>query len=228
MNMRQILHLANSVVPRSWKNTRLYHIAVYLLRPHNSIYPAEGYGSETWEEIPPYSATMARSILERFHPRTVIDVGCGAGALLEAFRDLNCAGHGLEYSDAGLAFCRRRGLSVQKFNIEKDQFDHRQYDTAVSFEVAEHLAPWSAKSFVKLLCNLSPLVIISAATPGQGGTAHINEQPHSYWIKKFRDNGYYFDDVQSLQVRTEWKDANVPLFYTNNVMVFCRSAQRTQ
>jgi len=224
--MRQVLRLANGVILESFKKSRLYHLMVYLFRPYNSIYAAEGYSPETWEGVPPYSATMARSILERYRPRTVIDVGCGAGALLGAFRDLNCAGHGLEYSEAGLAFCRRRGLSVEKFDIEKDTFDHRKYDAAISFEVAEHLAPWSAKTFVKLLCDLSPLVIVSAATPGQGGTAHVNEQQHSYWIKKFLDNGYYFDEAQSLHLRAEWNNANVPSFYSNNVMVFHRAAQR--
>jgi hypothetical protein len=65
---------------------------------------------------------------------------------------------------------------------------------------------------MKLLCNLLPFVIIPAAPPGQGGTAHVNEQPHSHWIKKSCDDRYCFDEVQSLQLRTEWKNANVFLF----------------
>ena len=145
---------------------------------------------------------MAGVIFDRFHPCAVIDVGCGTGALLEAFRNLGCDVRGREYSDAGLAYCRRRDLLVEKFNIEKDCIANgEQYDLAVSFEVAEHLPSWSADRYVELLCGLAPLVVMSAATPGQGGHGHINEQSHAYWIEKFRERSYPMDEIASRTFR---------------------------
>jgi 2-polyprenyl-3-methyl-5-hydroxy-6-metoxy-1,4-benzoquinol methylase len=166
---------------------------------------------------------MAKSMVDCFQPRTVIDVGCGTGALLEAFRNLNCQVCGLEYSEAALAYCRKRELPVRKFNIGRDQIDRKQYDLAVSFEVAEHLAPWTAERFVDLLCRSSSLVVISAAIPGQGGVDHINEQPRSYWIAKFKRRSFVLDEKTTNQFSSDWKLAGISLWYHENVMVFERS-----
>jgi hypothetical protein len=100
--------------------------------------------------------------------------------------------------------------------------DGKRYDAAVSFEVAEHLSPWTADKFVNLLCKLSPLVVMSAATVGQDGAGHVNEQPHSYWIEKFKMRGYLFDRENSDQFSAEWKLAGVASWYHNNVMGFVR------
>jgi SAM-dependent methyltransferase len=168
---------------------------------------------------------MAKTITERFQPKTVIDVGCGTGALLEAFGGLGCEARGLEYSEAALAYCRRRKLSVRKFNLEKDSPDEPRYDLATSFEVAEHLAPWAAKRYVGLLCALSPLVVMSAATPGQGGRDHINEQPQSYWIKKFKRCNYLFDENSSRELSLDWRTLGVTSWYRDNLMVFAQIPQ---
>src|SRR5262249_48198784 len=94
----------------------------------------------------------------------------------------------------GLRYCRARGIIVTKFDIEQDipisMLAGPRYDIAISLDVAEHLPEKVADRYVGLLCGLSSIVIFSAATPGQGGTDHVNEQPHSYWIEKFSACGY--------------------------------------
>jgi 2-polyprenyl-3-methyl-5-hydroxy-6-metoxy-1,4-benzoquinol methylase len=200
----------------------VYQTARHLIRPHDYIYDKIYYDNDVESEAFNSANVMARSMVQCFRPKTVIDIGCGTGALLAAFKGLNCEVKGLEYSEAGLAYCRKRNLSVRKFNIEKDSLGEEQYDLAVSFEVAEHLPAWSAKRYVKLLCKLSPLVVMSAATPGQGGRDHINEQPHSYWQRKFDVNGYSFDQDTSKKFSKAWRAAGAAFWYCDNVMVFLR------
>jgi SAM-dependent methyltransferase len=210
------LGLAGTVVRRS----RLLKIAAHLMRPHNSIYHQD-YFAETVEGPAKQSASvMAASIFKSFHPNTVIDVGCGTGALLAAFRDLGCDVLGLEYSDAALAYCRERNLPVRKFNVVKDHLEIMRHDLAVSFEVAEHLPSWSARRYVNLLCSISPLIVTSAATPGAGGTDHVNERPHSYWIDRFAKKEYNFDRICSQKLSSAWRAAGVAYWYCDNVMVF--------
>jgi 2-polyprenyl-3-methyl-5-hydroxy-6-metoxy-1,4-benzoquinol methylase len=229
-----IREVIKNIVPASMRETirssigasimpsRFRIIAKHVMRAHATTYDKDYYDTAVEPGAVQSAAVMAKSIVECFEPKTIIDVGCGTGALLEAFRNLNCRVFGLEYSDAGLAYCRRRNLAVRKFNIGKDRIDAELYDVAVSFEVAEHLSPWLANRFVDLLCNLSPLVIMSAATPGQGGKDHVNEQPQSYWVEKFRRNGYVFDESISDQFSSDWKSAGAASWYYNNVMVFAR------
>jgi SAM-dependent methyltransferase len=188
------------------------------LIPHNLLY-GKKYFSYVEEHASPAAKIMAKSLYEWRHPSTVIDVGCGTGALLAAFRELGCKVQGFEYSDTALEYCFARGLSVRKFNITRDVTSARA-DLAVSFEVAEHLPARDADRFVSVLCSLSSHIAISAATPGQGGRDHCNEQPKSYWIEKFERSGYVFDARISRKLSDEWRVPEVAFWYRDNVMIF--------
>lgn len=66
----------------------------------------------------------------------------------------------------------------------------RRFDLALCIEVAEHLPESAAGTLVDTLCRHADAILFSAATPGQGGFSHVNEQPHDYWTAKFRQRGY--------------------------------------
>ena len=220
--------LTRGVIPASIKASKPYGKLrgklQGLLASHNSIYDADNYAD--WIEPPAVQSAgpISNSIILQFSPKSVIDVGCGTGALLAAFRERGCLVTGIEYSDAALHHCRARGLTVTKFDLNQDirtsMFSGSQYDIAISLEVAEHLPEKVADRFVGLLCGLSSIVIFSAATPGQGGTDHVNEQPHSYWIEKFSARGYSHDGTNSKKFAQEWSAAHVANFYYENIMVF--------
>ena len=108
--MNMLMRFAKTAV----RNSRLLRLAAHVVRPYNAIYHRDYY-AETVEEPACQSATvMAASMIDAFKPRTIVDVGCGTGALLEAFRQMGCDVFGLEYSDAALAYCRQRGLPVKQ------------------------------------------------------------------------------------------------------------------
>jgi glycosyltransferase involved in cell wall biosynthesis len=88
-------------------------------------------------------------------------------------------------------------------------------------EVAEHIPARLADSFVNLLCSYSSIIVFSAATPGQGGTDHVNEQPHEYWIEKFWQRGFGWDKDRSIQWRSIWRQKGTASWYSKNLMVFC-------
>lgn len=73
--------------------------------------------------------------------------------------------------------------------------DGERFELAMSLEVGEHLSPNRADGFVDDLVGLADAVLWSAATPGQGGYGHINEQPHAYWAERFEDRGYACSNV---------------------------------
>ena len=70
----------------------------------------------------------------------------------------------------------------------------RKFSLAQSLEVAEHLPESVANLFVESLCRHSDMVLFSAATPGQGGENHINEQTYGYWRDLFQQHGYAMYD----------------------------------
>lgn len=165
--------------------------------------------------------TIANSVFSQFRPRRVIDVGCGTGALLAQFAAKGVEVKGLEYSDVALEACKKRGLEAHKFDIEQSrQPDLGSFDVSMCFEVAEHIAAEYANRLVDMLIGFAPRVVFTAATPGQGGTDHVNEQPHEYWMEKFEERGYPIcSDITKLW-KEEWKKNDVAGFYWRNVMVF--------
>ncbi|MBI1783838.1 class I SAM-dependent methyltransferase [Candidatus Sumerlaeota bacterium] len=213
---------------RIYSHPGLIRLLRRIMRPivrtarHQEIYNAQYY-ADMDRAAGQAAEVMAATIAAALRPIRLIDAGCGTGALLAAIRAQGINGKGFEYSDAGLDYCRRRNLDVEKFDLLNDSPPpDGKFDVAVSMEVAEHLPESGADRFVELLCALAPVIVFTAARPGQGGRDHINEQPHSYWIEKFAARGFEFDKSTSLQWRADWKSKRIPFWYHQNVMLFKR------
>jgi SAM-dependent methyltransferase len=188
--------------------------------PHDAIYTAL-YFAELDVTASSSAPAIATSIARRFEPRSVIDVGCGTGALLAALKQLGVATLGLEHAEAARVVCRQRGLDVRDFDLEGDtDAAGDRFDLAVCLEVAEHLPARAGDRLVALLCRIAGTVLFTAATPGQGGTDHVNERPHAYWVARFRRHGFTLDEGPTRAIRAEWRAAGTADWYSCNALVF--------
>jgi trans-aconitate methyltransferase len=194
---------------------------------HDSIYDDEYYDRDVEGPASHAAPIIAESIIERFSPRTLIDVGCGTGAMMAAFKERGVVVEGLDYSAAAVKRCSARGLTVTRFDIENAVGSpNKTFDIAISMEVAEHLPESKAEKFVHLLSRLAPTILCTAAGPGQGGTDHVNLKPKQYWIDLFRKEGANFDDRSTTILAARWAQNNVADFYHSNLMIF--SASRSE
>jgi SAM-dependent methyltransferase len=177
------------------------------------------------------SATaMAQSIFDLIRPSRVVDYGCGTGSFLAAMRKTGCFVVGTELVPAARRMCDQKFVPTVPLDLASVQPDHALggADLATCFEVAEHLPATAALGLVRLLVETAPVVIFSAATPGQGGKGHVNEQPHDYWVSLFRQAGCAYESETSLAFREYWKRSGVAPWYANNAMVFRRDCDRVK
>jgi hypothetical protein len=167
------------------------------------------------------SATvMVPLVLDFLSVRSVCDVGCGVGAWLRCWREsgvediLGIDGDYVERDQLMIPPTRFRSADLcQPIRCE------RNFDLAMSLEVAEHLPESRAASFVADLAMLAPVVLFSAAVPGQGGTNHINERWPDYWAVLFDRVGFATFDVLRPAV---WVNDAVQFWYRQNTLLFCR------
>ena len=166
---------------------------------------------------------IAETIVDRFHPQAVIDVGSGSGALLAALQRRGVPRlAGLEGSEEGLRRSRRLRVNAGFCDLTQPFRLGPQFDVAVCLEVAEHLPADVADQFAGCLASGPDVLVFSAATPGQGGENHVNEQPHDYWIEKLRAHGFAVDEEMTARVREEWSERAVASWYCRNVIFFRR------
>lgn len=181
------------------------------------------YDDAFFEGIDNHSLNSARLIvpmlLELVQPSSVLDVGCGRGTWLLAFKEGEVKHvHGLdgEYVDRSKLLIDADCFSVVDLRSPSFNIAGR-YDLALCLEVAEHLPIRAGDRLVQALTQVAPIVVFSAAVPGQGGKHHINEQWPSYWKERFSRHGFQMIDAVRPRIRD---DPRIAWFYRQNMLLF--------
>lgn len=167
------------------------------------------------------SASVIVPLLHELLPvRSVCDVGCGVGTWLRCWLDEGAADVlGIDGDHVSRDQLLIPGDNFCAADLRQPLPCDRRFDLAMSLEVAEHLPPTRAESFVADLASLAPVVLFSAAIPGQGGTQHVNERWQSYWASLFAREGFVV--VDALRPRI-WHDERIDYWYRQNILLFCR------
>ena len=159
-------------------------------------------------------------VLRLLTVRSVVDVGCGDGSWLRVFSKCgieDVLGLDGEYLDRDIL--QIHADRFQAADLRKPLVLGRVFDLAMSLEVAEHLPPECAPTFVESLTRLAPAVLFSAAIPFQRGDNHINEQWPDKWAGLFRERDYVAIDCIRRRV---WQDDSVDWWYSQNTLLFAK------
>lgn len=190
------------------------------------------------------TADQSTACLERYFElygksASMIDIGCGDGHLVKYAAETchqNTSHHsvrhgGMRYGGADICVteldCPKYGLLPVDLTM-KWPFDS-DYALTLCLEVAEHLPETVADTLCDTLATVTASkgrLLFSAATPGQGGAGHINEQQYSYWIMKLDKVGFCYSRESTVLLRNEWtRVAEVAWWYGKNVMVFDKAGR---
>lgn len=167
-------------------------------------------------------AAAVAAFLSYERPRRVLDMGCGLGDYVRALRGrgLHCDGFDGYADTASLTegLCYTADFANPAL---PDEISAVGYDWCLCLEVFEHVPMHLEEQLVKcILAGTGCGLIISVATPGQGGLGHVNERPHEYIIELLEARGLVLDMITSLKLRRycqRW-------WFQVNTLVFRRAA----
>lgn len=125
----------------------------------------------------------------KFNIKSMVDIGCGPAWMVELANHLGIHAIGIE-GDQSVG---------SKEYIKFHDFTHGPYEIANNFDLAysveflEHVEEKYMDNYMAVFTKAN-YIFCSAAVPGQGGDHHVNEKTREYWIEKFSERGFIYDD----------------------------------
>jgi len=136
-------------------------------------------------DIPPI-----KDLCEKYHPKSVLDIGCGLGQYLLYF---NYKGANRITGIDGISTDDTLLRSDQYIQLDLNNgFDlQKKYDLVICLETLEHVEENTSLKLMKSISeHAAEMILFSAAEPDQPGVGHINCKPVDYWIAKWNDLGW--------------------------------------
>lgn len=193
------------------------------MKPLEDIYKRSFFGKRfrlDWRA--PYVVNAVRVAFNLSPCDSVIDVGCAIGEYVKEFIRQGFMAQGIEGSKNAVEFFEADTIHV--IDLRKPLTMTKRYDVVMSLEVAEHIEPEYADTYVDNLIALAKRsILLTAAPPGQGGHYHVNCQPQSYWERKFFAKGWHRahmrEDIFKHALRKVRHRKEIRA-YLGNVMIF--------
>ena len=140
-------------------------------------------------------------LIERFNPKSIIDVGCGEGQLIEYFHDkgLIVIGiDGLEHNKDVASNSIRDKIIIHDYT--KGLLEPIDTDMVISCEFVEHVHK-------RFLVNILPqfvygnVLVFTHAVENQEGYHHVNCENDPYWINLITSLGMIYLEKETGEAR---------------------------
>lgn len=167
------------------------------------------------------AACVLPHVLDLFTPVSMVDFGCGAGAWLAEAAELGVSETlGLDGPWLAVETLAVPADRVRTADLARPVDLGRSFDLALCLEVAEHLPASAGPVLIASLVRHAPVILFSAALPGQGGEGHVSEAWPDHWRDHFAAAGYECHDVLRASL---WREEAVEPWYRQNLLLFVNS-----
>lgn len=179
------------------------------------------------ESFAPDYAIVARALVDTLSFDACLDLGAGTGLLVGALCDEGALACGVEANNLAQMEAPEPvreyidyGVPLEDWRKGRWHPNHTGHDLVSCVEVAEHIPAERADELVDAVCSRARRwVYWSAATSGQGGIGHVNEQPQGYWIEKFRARGWQVDFDSTHQFVAKLNGIRVCTWLQRNALI---------
>jgi len=147
--------------------------------------------------------------------RSVLDIGCGQGLYVRALRAAGVKAEGID----GNPFTPEISGGSCRVADASQPIDSPA-DWTLCLEVGEHMPAQFEEALLDNVCrNARRGVIVSWATPGQGGLGHVNERPTSEIQRAIEAKGFRHNPQATEQLRGQ----SSLFWFRHNLLVFERT-----
>jgi SAM-dependent methyltransferase len=161
------------------------------------------YAAGAWVD---WIIEMLMAHIER--PRSVLDIGCAFGFVVERLWKLGIPAWGFDISEYAVEV---RGSSRTWVGDAADPGSWRRVDLALATELAEHLTPAQSRTMLRLAYHYSGrfLLLIAAGEPdpAERDLSHINVVPMSWWEQEARKVGWTVSDASAFN--DDWRSSQM-------------------
>ena len=157
--------------------------------------------------------------------RSVCDLGAGQGLLLDTLHGWlpGVEMWGCELEESAKEHASPFVCEVVDFGVSILDWKGSRAYLACCIEVAEHVPAVDSDTLVRDVSDYAEsYLLFSAAHPGQGGHGHVNEQPKSYWLEKFRHYGWELDEARTAVLLDGLKELKTCTWLRDNCMILRR------
>lgn len=131
----------------------------------------------------------------RYEVKTMLDVGCGPGGMVNLARELGIEAYGID----GDYTVPRSGnyFTIHDYTTGMSTVT-KNFDLAWSCEFVEHVDEKYIKNYMPDFQRAKYVVMTFSE---KGGHHHVNVKPAEYWIDVFSDYGFEFDMYETGIIR---------------------------
>lgn len=155
--------------------------------------------------------SIAEKIINNFNPRTVLDMGCAFGYLVQALREKGVEAYGIDVSEYAVSHADE---SIKPYLKNMSALDNlpdnfpKHFDLVVSIEMIEHLYEEDGLKVIDKMVSYADKVIISSTDDDFDDPTHFNVQKKEYWVEKFARKGY----LRNLEIDATFISFNTYIF----------------
>lgn len=152
-----------------------------------------------------YFRIITKTLVEKFKPRSVLDVGCAKGHLVYCFNELGVEAYGVDISKYAISQSPesvRAALFNLDVEFEELPFEPETFDIVVAIELVEHLQNHNYL-ISEMKRVLTPGGVVFITTPkryreflfriiNMREPTHINLHSKPFWIRTFENQGFHY------------------------------------
>ena len=127
---------------------------------------------------------VADEIVRLLNPRTVLDVGCAKGFLVECLRDRGVEGYGFDISEYAIGEVRP-DIKPYCWVGSATNGITENYDLITCIEVCEHLSEADAQGAIRQMSSHADTILFSSTPSDFTEPTHVNVRPIIDWLRLF-------------------------------------------